>query len=98
MQALVSVMKLEPGHYEEMHAMATSAPERLKLQKGFVSAVSCSDKEKDEYCTISIWETMEDYEAARSSIPAETLEKIQAWSREPAILSTYYVNNAFSAA
>ena len=55
-----------------------------------MSAIYYTDKEKDEYGSTTIWETKEDYEAFRNSLPAETMERLRAWSREPYVLHTYH--------
>ena len=97
MYVRVAMMKLNPGHYDEMDAMAKSAPERIKDQKGFISAIYCSNTEKDEYGTILVWETKEDSDTAMSSMPSDVLDQIVAWSKEPSVINEYYVNNIFSA-
>lgn len=97
MYAAVIMMKLEPGHYDEMHAIATNAPERMRSMKGFISAVYYSDKEKDEFGTTTVWETKEDWEAYLNAIPSEMMDRLGTISTEPYSMNTYYVDNAFSA-
>jgi len=95
MYAAVMMYKTEPGHYDQMHAAATRAPETLKSLKGFISAVYYSDKEKDDYGVTMVWETKEDFEAYWNSIPSEDWERAKALMREPVVQNIYYVNNSF---
>ena len=97
MIALLSLWKIEAGHYDEMDGFAQSGPDMLGKSKGFVSAVYISDKEKNEYGTLTVWETEEDYKAAIQSLPKDVSNKLQSWATEPPVNTTYYVNNAFSA-
>lgn len=90
MIAAVSMYKMEPGHYDEMLAIATRGPDIVKSVKGYISAVYYIDKEKEEYGSTTIWESKEDYEAFRNSIPTETMERLRTWSREPYVLNIYY--------
>jgi heme-degrading monooxygenase HmoA len=90
MFAAVSMYRMKPGHYEEMQAIATRGPNLVKSAKGCIGATYYTDKEKDEYGSTTIWESKEDYEAFRNSIPPETMERLRAWSREPYVLHTYH--------
>ena len=97
MIALLSLWKIEDGHYDEMDAFAQRGPEMLGKSKGFISAVYISDKEKNEYGTLTVWETQEDCTAAIQSLPNEVGEKLRSWAKESPVNTTYYVNNTFSA-
>ena len=81
---------MKPGHYEEMHAIATRGPNLANTAKGCISATYYTDKDNDEYGSTTIWETRKDYESFRNSIPAETMERLKEWSREPYVLHTYH--------
>ena len=93
MYASVLLLKLENANYDEMNQVALRAPEDYKGQKGFVSAVYYSDKEKGEYGLTSVWETKEDLEASWDTLPSETKERVNKYGT----MNVYYVNNAFSA-
>jgi len=90
MIAAVSMYKMEPGHYDEMQAIAMRGPDITKTVKGCLCAIYYIDKEKEEYGSTTVWESMKDYEAFRNSLPAETMEKLTAWSIEPYVLNIFY--------
>ena len=89
MIAAVSMYRMYPGHYDEMHKIAEIGTEHVKQVKGCFGAVYYTDKEKDEYGSTTLWETIEDYEAFRNSIPIESLEILKSWSREPYVLNIF---------
>jgi len=95
MYAVVAIYKLESGHYDEMHTIATDAPSKLKELKGFLSAVFYSDSDQNEFGATTIWENKESYQSYIDSVP-DVVEKIMAWSREPAEVKIYDVNNYYS--
>ena len=96
MYAAVTMVKMKPGHYDDMHAIATSAPNSLRAHKGFISAVYYSDKEKDEYGATTVWETKEDYEAFWNSVASQATEQYGPMMREPAVMNGYLVNSYFT--
>jgi heme-degrading monooxygenase HmoA len=87
--AAVSMYRMYPGHYDEMHKIAIRGTDIVKHVKGCLGAVYYTDKEKDEYGSTTLWETKEDYEAFRNAIPVESLEVLKSWSREPYVLNIF---------
>ncbi|HEY95983.1 MAG TPA: hypothetical protein G4O15_13715 [Dehalococcoidia bacterium] len=90
MIAAVSLYRMKPGHYDEMIAIAINGPDIINNVKGCISAIYYVDREKEEYGSTTIWESIEDYEAFRNSLPAEKMQQLTEWSREPYVLSIYY--------
>jgi len=87
-----------PGIYDHAAETAANAPELYKGKKGFKSAVCFSDKERNEYGLLTIWDRKADHDAFVKSIPAARLKEIR--SRMAGTLfeqRTFYVNNFFSA-
>jgi len=87
--AAVSMYRMHPGHYDEMHKIAIIGTDLVKNFKGCRGAIYYIDKEKDEYGSTTLWDTMEDYEAFRNALPGESLEILKSWSREPYVLNIF---------
>lgn len=86
-----------PGNNEYMEKFAERAPEFYQGKKGFKSAVYFSDKTRNEYGNISVWETKEDYEANRASFPPELMKSAMEKFAGTLFESRgFYVNNLFS--
>ena len=97
MYASLAIFIDVPGSYDEAAKVAASAPERYKGKKGFKSAVYFSDKERNEYGALSIWERKADLEAFAKSLPAPTKETRARIAGTLFERRTFYVNNFFSA-
>ena len=89
MIAAVSMYRMHPGHYDQMHDIAVIGTDLVKNFKGCLGAVYYIDKEKDEYGSTTLWETREDYEAFRNELSGESLDILKAWSREPYVLNIF---------
>ena len=86
-----------PGSYDDMDKVAAQAPDRFKGAKGFKSAVFFSDKSRNEYGSLLIWERKADLEAFRQSLPALSKETRSRIAGRLFERRTFYVNNFFSA-
>jgi heme-degrading monooxygenase HmoA len=90
MIAAVSLYRMKPGHYDEMATIAINGPDIVNNVKGCISAIYYIDKEKEEYGSTTIWESLEDYEAFRKLLPVEKMQQLTEWSREPYVLNIYH--------
>ncbi len=93
MYAVNGIGKLAPGKREELLKLGDSARERLKGQKGFISAVRYSDEESNEYGNFTLWETKEDFDAYFNSLPSEMYERAMSLFAERPGRKIYYVDN-----
>jgi heme-degrading monooxygenase HmoA len=82
-----------PGSDEQMKKIAEQGPAALKGKKGFKSAVYFSDKAKNEYGVLTVWQTKADYDAFMKSVP----KRPRPWFAGTLFpIRQYYVNNSFS--
>ena len=96
MYGVLGIWVAVPGNNDFMEKFAEKAPEALKGKKGFKSAVFFSDKTRNEYGNIMIWETKEDWEAYSASILPEQIKSTM--TRFAGTLFEqrgFYVNNSF---
>ena len=96
MYATLGIGKIVPGNHAAMLGFAEQSGERLKSQKGFKNAVFFSDEEKNEYGSLTVWETKEDYDAYIKSYSPEYIEKIMLLFTEIIVRDTYYVNKIYT--
>jgi heme-degrading monooxygenase HmoA len=97
MYATLAIGIAVPGSYEQMNKIAEQNPAYFKGKKGFKSAVAFSDKSRNEYGLMTIWETKEDSEAYWKSKPIGQDQRLR--SMAAGILFEqrgFYVNNLFS--
>ncbi len=95
MYSTLAIWVAVPGSNEQMEEAAERGPATLKDKKGFKSAVYFSDKSRNEYGLMTVWETKEDFEAFRKSNPMPE----SARSLFAGVLFEqrgFYVNNSFS--
>ncbi|MBN2077286.1 MAG: antibiotic biosynthesis monooxygenase [Dehalococcoidales bacterium] len=90
MIAAVSLYRMKPGHFDEMATKAINGPELVNNVKECISAIYYVDKDKEEYGSTTIWESIQDYQAFRDALPGETMKQLTEWSRDPYILNIYY--------
>ncbi|MFC1900126.1 antibiotic biosynthesis monooxygenase family protein [Chloroflexota bacterium] len=83
MYAAITDLKLKPEHFDRVSTAAKNAPERFKEQKGFVRAIYYSNKEKNDFGSITVWETKEDFESYWDSISVEEKERVNSLLMEP---------------
>ncbi|HEY95692.1 MAG TPA: hypothetical protein G4O15_12230 [Dehalococcoidia bacterium] len=91
MYAAITNLKLKPEHFDRVTTSAKNAPERFKVQKGFVRGIYYRNREKNDFGSITVWETKEDFEAYWDSIPAEENERVYSMITEPLTQTIYEV-------
>jgi heme-degrading monooxygenase HmoA len=83
-----------PGNNDQMEKAAERGPATFKGKKGFKSAVFFSEKSRNEYGLMTIWETKEDYEAYSKSNPMpQSVHSLFAGTLFEQ--RGFYVNNSF---
>ncbi len=94
MYASLAIFIAVPGSYEQMDKIAQGGPAALKGMKGFKSAVYFSDKAKNEYGALTVWDTKEDADAAWKSRSSEITP---SWFAGTLFQQRgFYVHNFFS--
>ncbi len=63
MYASLAIFIAVPGNNEQMEKIAERGPASLKGMRGFKSATYFSDKSRNEYGLMTIWETKDDFDA-----------------------------------
>jgi len=96
MYASLEIFVGVPGIYDDAAKVAANAPERYKGKKGFKTAVFFSDKARNEYGLLTIWDHKADVEAFRKSFPPPKGSK-SSLAGTLFEQRTFYVNNFFSA-
>ena len=98
MYAVITDLKLKPEHFERVIGVSKSESyqERFIKSKGFVKAIYYSNKDNNDFGSITIWETKEDYEKYWNSIPVEEKERVSTLTTEHITQKTYEVIVDFS--
>jgi heme-degrading monooxygenase HmoA len=68
MYAQLLMLTIGPGMRSTGGGLADQVAPALKSQKGFISVIFFGDVEVGEYCSLSIWESKEDAEAAAAAM------------------------------
>lgn len=77
MYTMVQIIKPAPGIEEKLQKFISTAPERYAKQKGFRSVVFFKSEKRNEYGSISVWETKEDYDAHYNAYSSEDIRFLQ---------------------
>jgi hypothetical protein len=86
-----------PGSNEQMEKLSDSGPAYFKGMKGFKSAVFFSDKARNEYGLMTIWQTKDNYDAFMKAYLADP--KPRPWFAGTLFEErTFFVNNFFTSA
>ncbi len=97
MYASLVIYIAAPGSNEQMEKFAEQGPATLKGKKGFKSATYFSDKARNEYGMMTIWETKEDHDAFVKWGQSQRPNMPMSWFAGTLFESrTFYVNNFFS--
>ena len=85
MYAAITDLKLKPEHFERVVNVSKSDDyqERFLKSKGFIKAIYYANKEHNDFGSITVWETKEDFEEYWSSLPLETQERVNTLTTEP---------------
>ncbi len=96
MYASLAIFIAVPGSNEQMEKIAERGPASLKGMRGFKSATYFSDKSRNEYGLMTVWETKDDYDAFMEWGRAQRPAGMGAWFAGTLFENrAYYVNNFF---
>ena len=96
MYASLAIWIAVPGNNDQLVKVADQAPQTLKGQKGFKSAVYFSDPAKNEYGMLTMWEGKGDYDAFVAAYSPEQLKRTMSLFAGALLPQrTYFVNNSF---
>ena len=91
MYALLFTFKLGPNMRTAAEQMADQSFLGYKSMKGLKSVTYIGEDESGEYGALSIWESMEDLEAAAAILGPKTGEALANIVKEPPIRKVYEV-------
>ena len=91
MQAMLTKFVLGPGTTETANKLAAQWAPLLKSMNGFQSATFMGDPDAGEYTGLTLWDSMENAEAAMASTESQFQEQIGSIAIEPPTRKIYNV-------
>ena len=99
MFAAITNLKLKQEHFDRTVSVSKSESyqQRFVKSKGFVKAIYYANKDSDDFGSITVWESKEDFEEYWDSIPEEEKERVNTLTIEPFNQKTYEIIADFAA-